>query len=629
MRSPQFEPSRFHLSDMARHPINRKVLALLGMPLEKLLSIDRINTIYRELQEQTGDGDFLTRALKRLDIAYEFDPEQLAQIPKQGPLVVVANHPYGLVEGMILADLLRRVRLDVKILANHLLSLLPATQGYVINVDPFNTRQAKLQNRAPLKEALKWLERGGALAMFPAGEVAHLKLGSWAVVDPPWNASAARLAQKSGATMMPVHLSGGNGAWFQLAGLLHPRMRTLLLPRQIVKKRARPVQVRIGSPLAPDAVAEPALPAVVTQRLRRRTYWLGVAQTPAALRWPDADLAASRSEAAPVAAPMPPQLLQEELAALAPERTLLDYGDYQVLFAPAAELPHILREIGRLREQTFRAVGEGTGLECDLDRFDPDYWHLVLWHRMEAEIVGAYRVCRVDETVQQRGVEGLYTHTLFELKPELLESLGPALEMGRSFVRLEYQRAYAPLLLLWRGIGEILLRERRYKVFIGPVSVSRQYPLAAQQLIQEYLKLHHADPRLMRLVRPRHPALFPVVPEVQPAALAAEAADIDDISRLITDLDRSLGGVPVLLRQYIKLGGQLLGWNVDPAFSDVMDALLTVDLRRTEPRVLERFMGKQEAMRFMAEHGLAYTGAGGGWPEPGAVVRSPSRRIAS
>lgn len=606
------EASRIWLRDMVGRPAQRALLSVLGSPIEKLLSIDRVNAIYRELQEQGGQDDFLARALLSLGVRYEVPPGQLKKLPPKGPLVVVANHPLGLVEGMILAQLLRQVRPDAKIMANRLLALLPATQPYIIQVDPFRTRKATLGNRAPLKEALAWLEQGHALGIFPAGEVAHFKPGRRGVVDPPWSASVGRLILRSGADVVPVHFAGTNGALFHVAGLLHPGLRTLLLPKQMLRGGARPIGVRIGAPVGADGFARFAGAAAVMRHLRRRTYWQGAAfpraEVGAARGWSAAWRRAPVAAQQPIAAAVPAQALREELSAAGATRALLQSGDYQVLFAPASELPCTLQEIGRLREETFRAVGEGTGRALDLDSYDEYYWHLVIWNRADAEVVGAYRVCRMDEVVAQRGLEGLYSHTLFQLDPRLLESLGPALELGRSFVRLEYQRAYAPLMLLWKGLGQILVREPRYKVFVGPVSISRQYPAVARQLILEFLQLRHGAAGLAGWVRPRHPVRFAGRPEVEPALLAAEAADIDDVSRLVADLDPSLAGVPILLRQYVKLGGQMLGCSVDPAFSDVTDALLTVDLQRTERRVIEWFMGKREARQFLAYHGLACNG---------------------
>lgn len=595
------ELPRFRLSQMVTHPVPKKVLGMIGSPIEKLFSFDRINDLYVDLMSQADDRDFLTRSMECLGLRYEVSPEDLERIPTRGALVLVANHPYGLVEGMILADLVRKVRPDIKVMANQLLSLLPQTQRYLIAVNPFGTRGAKLSNRGPLRQALDWVKGGHALGMFPAGEVASLNVKKRRVVDPVWSPSVGRLIQHTEAPVVPVYFSGSNGALFHLAGLVHPRMRTLLLPRQMINKANRVIRVRIGNPVSAEALAGITEPEDVMTCLRQRTYLLGLG-FPVKKRRLKAVPAPAQAILEPVADPVATAALAAEVAGLKPERVVIEAGDFQVLFAPAEELPLTLQEIGRLREETFRIVGEGTGRSVDLDHFDNSYWHLVLWHRQNAEVAGAYRVCRTDEQVAKHGLAGLYTRTLFDFDRSLIDGLGPALELGRSFVRVEYQRAYAPLMLLWKGIGQILLREPRYKVFLGPVSISSQYPAAAQQLLVEFLQRRHAAPGLIERVMPRLPPRFPTAGEVDLPALARSATDLDEVSRLITDIDPALGGVPILIRQYIKLGGQFLGANVDPAFSHVLDALLTVDLNRTEPRVMERFMGKADAQRFMALH---------------------------
>jgi putative hemolysin len=600
MRSPSHDLPQFKLSAMIKHPVPRKVFGMIGTPIEKLLSFDRINAMYSTLISQADDRDFLTRSMELLGLRYEVPQEELDRIPKEGPLVLVANHPFGLVEGMIMADLVRKVRPDIKIMANQLLGLLPQTQSYVISVDPFGTRDAKMTNRAPLRQALDWAREGHALGIFPAGEVAHLDLKRRTVLDPKWSPAVGKLIQRTEAPVVPIFFSGSNGALFHLAGLVHPRMRTLLLPKEMINKGNRVIRVRVGSPIAAEDIGQLPGATDVVKHLRQRTYVLGLGSV--------SPRRARRLKVAipmePIAPPVDKDALASEVAGLPPERTLIENGDFQVLFAPASALPLTLQEIGRLREETFRSVGEGTGRSFDLDEFDRSYWHLVLWHRTNGEVVGAYRVCRTDEQLANYGLKGLYTRTLFDYDEEMLRQMGPALELGRSFVRTEYQKAYAPLMLLWKGIAQILIREPRYKVFLGPVSISSQYPAAAQRLLVEFLERNHRDPKLAARVLPHNPARPFSNQAVDLSDLAENCVDLDDVSRLIADMDPALGGVPILVRQYVKLGGRLLGSSVDSAFSNVLDVLLTVDLERTEPRVIERFMGKPEAKCFMAIHGI-------------------------
>lgn len=271
-----------------------------------------------------------------------------------------------------------------------------------------------------------------------------------------------------------------------------------------------------------------------------------------------------------------PDPFAAEIAALPPDRLLASSGGLAVYLAHAREIPALLRETGRLREITFRAAGEGTGQEIDLDRFDAHYQHLILWDAVRGRIAGGYRLCPTD-----CGAGGLYTATLFQYSQQFLDQLGPAVELGRSFLCVEYQRTYSALLLLWNGIGRFIARNPRYKVLFGAVSISNDYSAGAREAIVSYLEKYAWWCELASLVRARHP-----VPHRQSPA----------------PLEQHAPGMPVLLRHYLKLGGRLLGFNLDPDFSDVIDGLIVVDLTRTEPRLLERYLGKDEAAQFMRHH---------------------------
>ena len=295
----------------------------------------------------------------------------------------------------------------------------------------------------------------------------------------------------------------------------------------------------------------------------------------------------------PIAPPGPAALLSEEVSALAPARMLVKSGDLAVYATPAAEIPRLLREIGRLRELTFRAAGEGTGKSCDLDGFDPHYLHLFVWSEKKREVVGAYRLAPTDSALP----DGLYTATLFRYDRTFLNRVGPALELGRSFVRAEYQKSFAPLLLLWKGIGKYVARNPRYKVLFGPVSISNQYQSISRRLMVSFLERHALLKDWAPLVSVRTPFAA-----TRSNDLPESGFDIEDLCDVVSDIEPARAGVPVLLRQYLKLGGKLLGFNVDPNFSNALDGLILVDLTKTGPKLLERYLGKDEATKFLAFH---------------------------
>jgi putative hemolysin len=278
-----------------------------------------------------------------------------------------------------------------------------------------------------------------------------------------------------------------------------------------------------------------------------------------------------------------------DVAGLGREQRLSQASDLEVYLTPASAIPNVLEEIGRLRELTFRAVGEGTGKASDLDQFDQSYLHLFVWNAARKEVVGAYRLAGADVTNE------LYTGTLFHYSDEFLKKLGPALELGRSFIRPEYQKAFAPLLVLWKGIGSYVAQNPRYKILFGPVSISNQYQAVSRELMVAFLERRASFREWAGMVSARNPfrrlARTPRLPK--------GLFDVEDLSQCVADLEPSRTGVPVLLRQYLKLGGELLGFNVDPEFSDALDGLIVVDLTRTEPRLLERYLGKGEASKFL------------------------------
>ena len=302
-----------------------------------------------------------------------------------------------------------------------------------------------------------------------------------------------------------------------------------------------------------------------------------------------------RIEAEPIANPQFPEFLAREVERLAPGRKLLESGPFDVYLASAREIPLVLFEIGRLREESFRAAGEGTGRAFDLDEFDASYFHLFLWDRERRAVAGAYRLGVLDAILAEHGAAGLYTATLFTYRPELLAHLSPALELGRSFVRLEYQKSYSALLLLWRGIGEFVVRNPRYRRLLGAVSISDDYDERSRRLIVGSLRRHYRLLPWASQVRARRPPRFGALDGIADR-------DLGELERRVSEIEHGERGIPVLLRQYLRLGGKVLGFNVDPSFANALDALVVVDLRGTDPRMLERYLGRAGAVSFLAYH---------------------------
>jgi len=592
-------------ADPASSPLSltagRGVLSRLGLRLfERLSGLRQVAEVYEQIPQECSGANFLERVLEILGVKVRVSPEDLKRIPRTGPLLVVANHPYGGIEGVILGHVLASVRPDVKIMANYMLGRVPQLQELMVFVDPFAQAGSARRNLAGLRKTLEWVAAGGALATFPSGEVAHLDLRSRRVVDPQWTPMVARIVRRTGTPVLPVFFCGRNGWLFQTLGLIHPALRTGMLPRELVARRGTTVEMRIGRPVAASKLISMGDDRELIEHLRDRTYLLGRRESrDRGSRVRAASMVLDGTE--PVAEGASAEALRAEIDRLPAESLLVSSGGQDVFVAEADRIPGLLHEIGRLRERTFRTVGEGTGQALDLDLFDRSYRHLFIWDRAASELVGAYRLGLTDELLAAEGIEGLYTSTLFRFKPALFSAMGPALEMGRSWVRPKYQRSFASLLLLWKGIGKFVVRHPEYATLFGPVSVSADYQTASQQLIVAFLRENDYVHQWSRWVRPRTPYRAKRSPGGPgPSRLRS----LDEVSGFVAELEADEKGVPILLKQYLRLGGRLLGFNVDPDFSNVLDILIAVDLRRTEPRTLVRYMGREGARLFAGHHEL-------------------------
>jgi len=617
----------FQFTPVADSAFKNALLSTLRKPLTKMLRLDTLNTMYARTQapepvhlgdpapaKATGPEappadlaeDFLGRALEELGVSADVPDLDLANVPRSGPLVVVSNHPFGVVEGLVLARVLTRIRPDVKILANHMLAAIPEMRPMLIELDPFGGNGAKVRNMTGLRAALSWLKQGGTLVAFPSGEVSSLAVSRRMVADPPWRSGVAALVRKACAPVLPVFFSGRNSNWFQAAGLVHPRLRTLLIPHENLKRCGQQLQLSIGAAIAAEKLTGLSVEET-SEYMRFRCHLLrskGQSRNPCD--------AVARSKAKRVemalAASRPRQWRLAEIAALRPGQVLVESAPFMVFEARADEIPAIMHEVARLRESTFRYVGEGTGQPLDTDDYDARYRHLILWNVKDQELAGAYRFAGTDEILPQHGPAGLYTSSQFRLKPAFWKRLDPALELGRSFVSPRYQKSYQPLLLLWRGLAEYVTRNPRYRVLFGCVSISGDYSQLARELMVQFLRRHSFDPGLARLVKPTRPHRERQLPRLDLRVPDSVFRDPGDLNELVAEVEKGRG-VPVLLRQYLKLGGRIAAFNLDPSFGGCLDGLICVDLALTDERTLARFMGSENARRFLLRHTAARLGS--------------------
>lgn len=570
--------------------------------LEKMLSLDNLKNLYHALPPSTDPFQFLTHTLDRLRIEHNLEDEARLAIPKSGSTIVVANHPFGGIDGIILASALSAVRKDIKILVNYFLLNIHELSPVFIPVDPFNRSGSTVSNIASMRKALRWVKSGGMLVVLPAGEVSHFSWKRRRVEDPPWSHTVGRLVQLTKAPVLPVYFKGRNSALFQIAGLVHPRLRTVMLPRETARKEGTKVQFKIGRLIPYKSLAPLKDVHELTEYMRFRTYLLQNAEDHPSNKQPAKGPKASDRRIDPIASPTDTSLLKRDIQSLPEDQRLLATPRFSVYYAKSRQIPTILREIGRLREETFRMIDEGTGNAIDLDRFDNIYVHLFVWNHRNEELVGAYRLGPTLEILPKHGKKGLYTHTLFKYPSQLLHKTGPALELGRSFIRDKYQKDYSPLMLLWRGIGQYILRHPQYRILFGAVSISSAYGHYSRQLMAAFLKINTQSSDLSKMVKPRNPFRGNKVFTLIKRKENLHRNNLNELSAWISSIEGDGKGVPILLKQYLKLGGKVLSLNVDHQFGDTLDGLMFVDLPQADPKVLKRYMGAEGFREFMDYH---------------------------
>lgn len=571
------------------------------------MPLERVQELYRRAQ-QPVNRSILENVLAEMRVDYRVTDSDLARIPVIGPVIVTANHPFGLLDGAILGALLTRVRPDVKILTSFLLAGIPELHEHCIFVDPFGEAESVARNRSGVRRAIAWLSAGGMLAMFPAGEVSHIRLRHLDIADRQWNSMATRLARMTSATTLPVYLPGCNSAAFQALGFIHPQMRTAWLLNEFLQQTDRTVEVRIGSRIPTETLRSAGPDHEAANYLRWRTYILAQRGRPVR-NFPPVLAAAFKRKPpqATIAGQVPAEILQRNLEKLGPQQCLFENREFSAHSAKAREIPDLLKEIGRLREITFRAAGEGTGNCTDIDRFDHYYTHVLLWSKTNHELVGAYRMGLTSEILPRMGVPGLYTSTLFRFDPRFFDQLGPALELGRSFIRPEYQRQYAPLLTLWKGIGRYLARHPQFPVLFGAVSISNYYSRWSRELIFRFFQARENGSGLGKLVSPRCPFRPRRLRPADSHALSGRFDDLEQLTDPIADVESDGKGIPILIKHYAKLGGRMLSFNVDRDFSHVLDGFVLVDLRQTDRTLLQRYMGEDGIEAFTSYHGICST----------------------
>ncbi len=561
--------------------------------LRSVLRIEELQDLYLEARR---DGVPLAEAvMSYLGVKLQIDEQDLARIPATGPVVAVANHPHGLLDGLLIQGVLQRARNDIKVLANELVCGYEEFRDYTISVDVLGGKRASRQNLKAVRSAMAWLKEGHGVAAFPAGEVSHWNAEERCVTDPKWEGFVIRCARMAKAPVVPIYIDGHNSLTFQMVGLLHPTLRTARLPSELFNKRGATVTVRIGNPITSRELSEIGDEDAALEHIRARTYLLRNRTAAATSGTVRRVFTFNLRRQDPISGPV--SGIAEEIERLHSGGKCLVENDHYAVFADQGHrIPRLVAEIGRLREFTFRQANEGTGKSSDVDRFDPSYTHLILWHKDSRSVAGSYRLAWTEDALKSNGTDGLYTSKLFRYAPAFFEAVGPAVELGRSFIVPDHQREYGPLFLLWQGIGRCVAARPEAPVLFGAVSISTAYSEAARALIVQFLRERSFRDDLAPFVSARR-AFRPRLTRRRELDLVTRCfQDVDDLP--IGDVGPH-EGVPVLLRQYLRLGGRVAAFNLDSQFSDVLDALLIVDLRLTPRKLLSRYMGSEASKNFL------------------------------
>jgi putative hemolysin len=559
-----------------------------------LMEVTKINEVNKILNETRHlDGlEFVDKILNILQVQVDFDERELKNFPLTEPFIAVANHPYGGVEGLVLLKMLCSVRPEGRLMANFLLSRIPGISQYLIAVNPFEHIQHPSSFHG-LKSMLNMLKENIPVAIFPAGEVSSYNARLQQVTDKQWHPVVGKLISRACVPVVPVYFDGHNGFLFNMLGMVHPSLRTAKLPSELFNKRGCKIRIRIGKPVSKDEIAAYDNSLKLLNYLRARTYMLGAGfvKDQGLLRMKN--IFKVRKKAQPVIDEQDSLSLEKEIEVIRQNSKVCEEANYEVFVCEARKIPRLLQEIGRLREITFRDVGEGTNKSIDLDKFDIYYQHLFIWDKFNRLLVGAYRIGKGDEILFSYGKRGFYLAELFHIKKALVPLLEQSLELGRSWVRREYQQKPLPLFLLWKGIVSFVSQTSQYKYLIGPVSISNQFSGFSKSLIVNYILNHHYNEDLASYVRPRKP-FKTGFSKAHAAVLLEGKTALKDVDALVSELELANMKVPVLLRQYIALNAKIIAFNIDPKFSDSLDGFLVLDLTSAPQDLLQK-LGRKSA----------------------------------
>lgn len=548
---------------------------VISRALMQIFRYNRLNRIY----SSSYDSDpmvFINSILEHLDIRYDVPERDLENLPATGPFITVSNHPFGGIDLLILLKIIMSIRPDVKGMADFLLQEIDPLREHILPVKPFNSYRDIRSAFSGIREAVNYVKKGHVVSVFPAGEVSTYQAESNLIMDREWQEVVVRVIKMAEVPVVPVYFHGTNSRWFHILGRIHPLLRTARLGAELINKKHKTIKVRVGRPVTVSEQHEFGDIAQFTRYLRARTYSLGSALEARPFFAGRRHRRSRRQE--PVAEAGSHDLLCREVKSLQLSHELFSSRNYCVIFAPTRLMPNLIDEIGRLREITFRAVGEGTNRARDIDEYDFYYHHLVVWDNDASKVVGAYRIGKGKEILNEYGRKGFYLSSLFRISKSFEPFLAESLELGRSFIVPEYQRKAMSLFLLWKGILTVLLQHAEYRYLIGPVSISNEFSAFSKSLIVEFVMNHYYDDAFAAHIRPKKKFNMQIDKRVDSSIIIdSPEKDISRVETVISDVDKGYR-IPVLLKKYLEINARIIGFNVDPDFNNCLDGLILLDV---------------------------------------------------
>ena len=571
-----------------------------GWLLMKVLKISTLNEIY-DKTKHLQNVEFLDAILNEFQIKFEIPEEDFKRLPKGGAYITISNHPLGGIDGALLLKLMLEKEPNFKIIANFLLHRIEPMKQYIMPVNPFEDHKKTKSSVIGIKETLRHLSDGHPLGIFPAGEVSTYKDGEL-IVDKAWEQGAIKVIRKAQVPVVPIYFHAKNSRLFYFLSKINPILRTAKLPSEVFSQKNRIIKVRIGKPISVVEQNEYKTIEEYSEFLRRKTYMLSNSFNEKSKMLSPQNLALNlKTPKAPKEIVFPANLekmIAEVEQLKATDCRFFQSKNYEVFFTKASNIPTILHEIGRLREITFREVGEGTNESIDTDKYDQYYHHMFLWDDNTKRVAGAYRMGLGSEIYPKYGMEGFYLNDLFRFDSELHDMIKHSIEMGRAFIVKEYQQKPMPLFLLWRGIIHTTLRYPEHKFLLGGVSISNQFTDFSKSLMIEFMKSNYYDPYIAQYIKPKKEFKVKLKDADKDFIFDEAEADLNKFDKIIDELEPGNLRLPVLIKKYLKQNARLVAFNVDPLFNNAIDGLMYIriaDIPESTMRpVMEEFQAELE-----------------------------------